>query len=54
MDINYLLQREQISRMRADAATSQEARIAHEGLAQGYADRLRKIAFPGHNRPVTA
>jgi len=46
MDINYLLMREQISLMRARAARSVEARKAHEGLAKGYAAKLRGIAFP--------
>ena len=46
MDINYLLMREQISLMRAKAARSIEARIAHDGLARGYGARLRAIAFP--------
>ena len=51
MDINYLLKREQISRMRAGAAASEEAQIAHDGLARGYAEQLSKIAFPGARRP---
>ncbi len=46
MDINYLLMREQISLMRAKAARSIEARKAHEGLALGYAAKLRRVAFP--------
>jgi len=46
MDINYLLKREQISLMKAGNAKTIEARIAHEGLARGYAARLRQIAFP--------
>lgn len=46
MDINYLLMREQISLMRAKAARSVEARRAHEGLARGYAEKLRSFAFP--------
>ena len=46
MDINYLLMREQISLMRAKAARSVEARKAHEGLARGYAAKLRRVAFP--------
>jgi hypothetical protein len=46
MDINYLLMREQISLMRAKSARSVEARRAHEGLARGYAARLRRVAFP--------
>jgi len=37
MDLNYLYQRHQISLMRADAALSTGARVAHRGLAAGYA-----------------
>lgn len=46
MDINYLLKREQVSLMRAKAARSAEARVAHEGLARAYGQRLRQVAFP--------
>lgn len=46
MDINYLLKRQQVSLMQASAANSPEARIAHEGLARVYTERLRQIAFP--------
>ncbi|WP_213980615.1 hypothetical protein [Sphingomonas sp. dw_22] len=49
MDINYFLKRQQISLMRAKSARSVEARLAHEGLASGYANQLRRIAFPGLN-----
>lgn len=41
MDLNYLLYRQQISLMRADAAANPEARVAHRSLAQCYADRIR-------------
>ena len=40
MDLNHLLHRHQISLMRADAATSPEARFSHRGLARGYAARI--------------
>ncbi|MGK6356221.1 hypothetical protein ACMGDH_13475 [Sphingomonas sp. DT-207] len=43
MDLNYLLSRQQISLMRADAAASPEARVAHRSLAQCYADRIRTV-----------
>lgn len=36
MDLNYLLHREQVERMRADEAGCDESRAAHLGLAQGY------------------
>ena len=45
MDINYLLMREQVSLMRARVAASIEARMAHEGLARGYAARLRQSGY---------
>lgn len=51
MDINYLLTREQVSIMRARAATGTEARLAHEGLARGYAARLRQIVLPATQGP---
>ena len=40
MDINYLLQREQIERSRAEGAPQGAAREAHRGLADGYRDRI--------------
>lgn len=43
MDLNYLLSRQQISLMRADAAASPEARVAHRSLARCYADRIRTV-----------
>lgn len=36
MDLNYLLQRHQISLMRADMAACASARAAHSGLVRGY------------------
>lgn len=36
MDLNYLLHRQQVERTRAEAADSEEARIAHEQLARCY------------------
>ncbi|MFD1786774.1 hypothetical protein ACFSC3_04230 [Sphingomonas floccifaciens] len=41
MDLNYLLSRHQISLMRADAATTREARYSHTGMAHRYADAIR-------------
>jgi hypothetical protein len=43
MDLNYLLQRHQISLMRAHAGTSSEARVAHRGLARGYVERIAML-----------
>ncbi len=55
MDLNYLLSRHQVSLMRADAATSREAAIAHRGLAGGYAARIRELQHAlGARRSVLA
>lgn len=43
MDLNYLLSRHQVSLMRAERASSAEARIAHQSLAKGYAERIRGL-----------
>lgn len=48
MDVNYLLLRQQISLIRAQASPSRQGRAAYEGLAQGYADRVD--AYRRHNR----
>ena len=36
MDLNYLLRREQIERMRADQAMCDDSRAAHLDLAESY------------------
>jgi hypothetical protein len=41
LDVNYLLHRQQISLIRAQAARSDAGRAAYEGLAAGYAQRVR-------------
>ncbi len=43
MALNYLLHRHQISQMRSRSAASPEARVAHRGLAAGYAARIRAM-----------
>ncbi|MDF7775985.1 hypothetical protein P1X14_12070 [Sphingomonas sp. AOB5] len=43
MDLNYLFHRQQVSLMRADAATCTSSRFSHLGMAQGYADRIRSL-----------
>jgi hypothetical protein len=40
VDLNYLLSRHQISMMRADAATTREAGLAHRAFAKEYAARI--------------
>ena len=58
MDLNHLLEREQIERMRADRAACSRSRAAHEALAAGYRrilerHRRRVLGGRGH-RPMTA
>lgn len=43
MALNYLLHRHQISLARSAGAASAEARLAHRGLAAGYAARIRAL-----------
>lgn len=44
MDLNYLLQRHQVSLMRADAADACEVRNTHVRFAQAYATRIDDLA----------
>lgn len=48
MDLAYLLGRHQISLHRASVAATPEARLAHRGLAAGYAGRLRNCQLDLH------
>ena len=43
MDLNYLLKRHQISLMQANSTDCREARVAHRGIARGYADRIASL-----------
>ena len=58
MDINYLLKREQIERMRADQAVCERSRAAHESLAAGFRRTLerhrRLVLGEAGFRPMTA
>ena len=49
-DLNYLLKREQEELLRAQSATCAAAQIAHEGLARGYARRIRDHRLPYRSR----
>lgn len=49
MDLNYLLEREQISLMRAQSAACSSARASHAGLARGYAVLLDAEPYPFRN-----
>lgn len=40
MDVNYMLHRQQMAKMRAQFSPSRQGRMAYENLAQGYADRV--------------
>lgn len=51
MDLNYLFRRQQIERSLADSARSDEARQAHEEMAQAYEQAIERksrgrIVFP--------
>ena len=46
-DVNYLLFRQQISLIRAQSSASLEGRMAYEGLAQSYNERVD--AYRRHN-----
>jgi hypothetical protein len=58
MDINHLLKREQIERMRADGAACARSRAAHEARASGYRRTLehyrRLVLGEAAFRPMTA
>ena len=57
MDIDHLLEREQIERMRADGADCARSRAAHEALANGYRRRLehhRRRVLGEDHRSMTA
>jgi hypothetical protein len=43
MDLNYLFLRQQVERTRADAAASDEARVAHEQLARCYETQINQV-----------
>ncbi len=43
MDLNYLLHRQQVERSRAEAATADEARAAHEALALKYEEQINEL-----------
>lgn len=46
MDLNYLLARHQIALLHAQAATSDEARRAHQVMADAYAARIAGAECP--------
>lgn len=55
MDVNYLLHRQQMSLIHAQASRSLKGRHAYEDLAQSYTDRIdayrrenAKLVLPAH------
>ena len=44
MDLNYLFHRQQVERTRAEAAETDAARKAHEGLAREYEKQIRCVS----------
>lgn len=51
MDLNYLLHRQQVERTRADAATSEAARQAHEELARKYEQEIEALTGEAFSFP---
>lgn len=52
MDLNYLFHRQQVERTRADAADSEEARVAHEQLARCYEVQINEATDGEFEFPV--
>jgi hypothetical protein len=53
MDLNYILQREQVERTRAQQAASASAADAHSGLAALYREQIEQYRSAGQ-RPEAA
>jgi hypothetical protein len=51
MDLNYLFHRQQVERTRAEAAGSEEARIAHEELARRYEAAINRATTDNFQIP---
>lgn len=54
MDLNYLLERRQVSLIMAERATSEEARRAHRALADGYTARIAAAEYPATARKTAS
>lgn len=52
MDLNYILQREQVERTRAQRAASGPAADAHLGLAALYREQIEEYRSAGQQRPA--
>jgi hypothetical protein len=50
MDLNYILQREQVERTRAQRAASGPAADAHRGLAALYREQIEQYRSAGQDR----
>ena len=44
MDLNYLFHRQQVERIRAEAAANEAAREAHAEMAKKYEERISQLA----------
>lgn len=53
MDLNYLFQRQQVERSRADTAASEAARKAHEDLARQYEEQIEAMTGEEFSFPAT-
>lgn len=53
MDLNYLLQRQQIERSKAELAASGEAREVHLKMAELYEREIEKLTPPAFHFPST-
>jgi hypothetical protein len=54
VDLNYLLERRQVSLIMAERATSEEARRAHRALADGYTARIAAAEYPATARKTAS
>ena len=52
MDLNYLFHRQQVERTRAEAADSEQARVAHEQLARCYEAQINEATDGEFEFPV--
>jgi hypothetical protein len=54
MDLNYLLHRQQVERSRAETASTEAARKAHEELARQYEGQIEALTGSALSFPVQA
>ena len=49
MDLNYLFHRQQVERTRSEMAENEEARAAHEELAERYEEQIESLSGDDHH-----